>query len=278
MCELFAFSSRRPAQLSLSFDAFARRGGVAAPHADGWGVAAFHGRDVQLIREPHAAAGSACVRYLHDHPLSCALALAHVRLATHGEVALANTQPFLRELGGRVHAFSHNGHLPGVFADRRMALGRFLPVGDTDSEQAFCALLARLAPLWQDGAPSLQARIEVVSGFARELGEHGPANFVYADGEVLLAHGHRRTQRDGAIAPPGLHVLCRRCVERPEPLDGVAIIGAVDGEQRVTLVSSVPLSEEGWRPLDEGEILVIAGGAIVGAREPIEPQPGMHVA
>ena len=56
----------------------------------------------------------------------------------------------------------------------------------------------------------------------------GPANFIYADGDVLFAHAHRRMQADGTIAAPGLWRLNRRC---PIDLDalpqaGVAIEAA----------------------------------------------------
>lgn len=256
MCELFAMSSRYPANLTFSLDAFARRGGGDAPHADGWGLGFFDGPDAQVLREPRAAVDSACVRTLHEHPVRSTLVIAHVRRATHGANLLANTQPFARELGGRMHLFAHNGHVPGVLTDARFRLARFLPVGATDSEHAFCALLARLAPLGL--RPTLEARREVVSAFARELGEHGPANFLYSDGEALFAHGHRRTQPNGTMAPPGMHVLCRRCAAK---LDGIDIAPQVS-EQHVVLFASVPLSDEPWQPLIEGQVLLAHGGEL----------------
>lgn len=41
--------------------------------------------------------------------------------------------------------FAHNGKLAGIHADPRFATTRFRPVGDTDSEAAFCYLLERLS-------------------------------------------------------------------------------------------------------------------------------------
>jgi glutamine amidotransferase len=171
--------------------------------------------------------------------------LAHIRRATQGERHLRNSQPFGRELGGRMHLFAHNGMLPGVEA--RFATRRFRRIGDTDSEHAFCALLERLAPLWDAGAPSLDARRAVIADFARELRALGPANFIYSDGDAVFAHAHRRRTDTGEIRPPGLHVLCRHCA----------------GEQDVALVASVPLTGEAWRALDEGEVVVLRGGRVV---------------
>ncbi len=260
MCELFAMTCRAPARVTFSFDAFARRGGQAAPHRDGWGVALVDGNAVQLFREPVPAAESPMVRFLHEHPPVASLVLSHIRLATHGGVCLANTQPYSRELGGRTHVFAHNGHVPGVFADARFSRGGHHPLGDTDSEVAFCALLRRLEPLWREGLPSLAARRAVVAGFARELSEHGPANFLYTDGDALFAHGHRRTQADQQIRPPGLYVLCRRC--GMTTADGGVTVAPAEEEQHVLLVASVPLTDEPWRPLAEGELLVARAGTV----------------
>ena len=56
-----------------------------------------------------------------------------------------NTQPFIRELGGRMHLFAHNGWLPPYLRQGRLRNPSrpFNPVGDTDSEEAFCDLLAK---------------------------------------------------------------------------------------------------------------------------------------
>jgi glutamine amidotransferase len=93
---------------------------------------------------------------------------------------------------------------------------------------------------------------------------HGPANFLYSDGEFLYAHGHRRTQSGGHIAPPGLWVLQRRCaVDRDAlPQAGISLESGA-GPQSLVLIASVPLTGEGWRPLAEGELLVAGAGDIV---------------
>ncbi len=267
MCELFALSSRLPASVRYSFAEFARRGGVAAPHADGWGLAHYADGDVRLLREPDAAAQSPCTQLLQQTPIVTDLLVSHIRLATRGARLLRNTQPFVRELGGRVHVFAHNGHFD---SDRlgdllRGAVSR--PVGDTDSERAFCVLIERMRPLWQagDGVPPLASRVAVVCALAAELRALGPANFLYADGDALFVHAHRRTQADKRITPPGLHLLLRRCSLESARMDvpGLTITAAVP-EQAVALVASVPLSAEaGWQPLGEGEVLAIRGGCVI---------------
>ncbi|MBE0547224.1 MAG: class II glutamine amidotransferase, partial [Rubrivivax sp.] len=170
MCELLAVSSSQPARLTFCLQALAARGSLTSSTHDGWGVAFYQGPDVALFREPAAAADSALVRYLETQGPATGLAVSHIRHATRGEVSLANTQPFVRELGGRTHVFAHNGDLPGIYGSEALAPGPFRPVGQTDSEHAFCALLARLGALWQaPDAPTLDARMAVLATFAAEL-------------------------------------------------------------------------------------------------------------
>jgi glutamine amidotransferase len=266
MCELFAMQSRYPATVHLSLEAFSRHGGLEGPHKDGWGVAYYEDGDVRLVKEPHAASDSACLRFIQDHPFRSTAVVAHIRKATQGRRTLANSQPFARELGGRMHVFAHNGDLHGARPGELFALGRYRPIGETDSERAFCALLERLVPLWHEAArpPALEARLALVSQFAAGLRALGPANFLYADGDALFLHGHKRSH-PGGIRPPGLHLLCRTCAAEPGTYrtDGLQIEAGHD-RQEVVLAASVPLTAgEPWQPLAEGELVAVRGGRIV---------------
>ncbi len=262
MCELFAVSSRTRTRVSLSMRELASRGTPGGKLADGWGVACYDGFDTRVLREPEPAADSAWL----DHVIASGrphsrIVIAHIRHATQGGVALANTQPFTRELGGRVHVFAHNGMLTDVKGMIGVSCRRFRPVGETDSEVAFCGLMERMALLWDYDVPSTEARREVVARYAAELRELGPANFLYSDGELLFAHGHRRTQVDGEFAPPGLTTLTRRCPTERDTLPAAGVeLETEAGPQTLTLFASVPLTDEDWRPLQEGEIVVACNG------------------
>lgn len=277
MCELFAMSSRIPTSVSFSFAAFSKHGGVTGPHKDGWGIAYFDGPDVRLFRESDAAGNSAFVQFIRENRFVSNMVISHIRLATQGEVALKNTHPFARELGGRMHVFAHNGKLDGIHEDANIRLGRFKPVGDTDSEYAFCYLMGLMEPLWAGGRfPSLDERFDVISHFAATLRAFGPGNFLYADSDVLFAHGHMRTQPDGrGIQPPGLYRLCRTCEKQVEHahVDHLDIqgldLGFTTDHQDVMLIASVPLTDEHWIPFAEGELLALRAGVIVKQRSPI---------
>jgi predicted glutamine amidotransferase len=270
MCELLALSSSQPARLTFSLRTLASHGGEADSAHDGWGVAFYQGDDVALFREPGPASDSALVRYLESQGPSTNLAISHIRHATRGAVQLSNTQPFVRELGGRTHVFAHNGDLPGIERSEALALGPYRPVGQTDSEHAFCALLVRLRTLWEEaGPPSLQARLSLLAAFAADLRALGPANFLYADGDALFAHGHRRLQRASRRAePPGLWALQRRCAQADASPDRHGGVSIAHGEQAVLLIASVPLDEEAWRPLSEGELVAVRAGEVLATRLP----------
>ncbi len=268
MCELFAMSSRGPATVTLSLSILAEHGGKTAQHKDGWGIAFYDEEDARILKDTKGASSSKWVEFVERQELRSTLVISHIRLATDGAISVKNTQPFGREMGGRMHVFAHNGHVPGIKNLDRFRSDSFLPIGDTDSEVAFCALLQRIKPLWndRDTIPDLQARLGVVADFASDLGQFGPANFLYCDGEVLFAHGHRRTQADGEVRPPGLYWLHRQCA-RKDLLAKTSGVSVNSPNQHVVLVASVPLSAEAWKPLQEGEVLAISHGEIADSSE-----------
>lgn len=263
MCELFAMSARHPTTVSLSLEEFSRHGGLSGPHKDGWGIAWYEDGDIRLVKEKDPAASSACVRFIETNPFSSSLVISHIRKATLGSVASRNCQPFVRELGGAWHCFAHNGDLKGIAADRRFRAEGFRPVGETDSEQAFCALMDALRPLWSSGqVPPVDERWQVIVRFAAALRELGPANFLYCDGDALFAHADRRHQNDGSVRPPGMWRLARHCPAGGELATEGLRIASRDVEQQVLLVASVPLTAEGWIALGEGELIVARQGLV----------------
>lgn len=268
MCELLALSTSGPTRLTFSLHTLASRGGATGSSRDGWGVAFYQGEDVALFREPLAAGDSPLVRYLETQGPSTQLAISHIRHATRGAVSFSNTQPFVRELGGRTHVFAHNGDLPGIESCKTLTPGAYRPVGQTDSEQAFCALMERLRPLWNEAdPPSLDARLSLLASFAADLRALGPANFLYADGDTLFAHGHKRLQPDlGHAGPPGLWMLQRHCPPEEPATAREAGVAIVQEERVVLFIASVPLTDEAWQPLAEGELVAVRQGALLATR------------
>jgi predicted glutamine amidotransferase len=268
MCELLGLSSNQAATVSLSIGVLANHGSAAGSLRDGWGVAYCEGPDVRLIKDAEPAGGSDWVRFIRDHALRSNIVIAHVRTATMGDRAYRNTQPFVRELAGRMNLFAHNGWLPHIFDGRAFDSAQFNPVGDTDSEKAFCGLLEQMKSVWLRAGtiPPIEERLSIVAGFAMNLRSLGPANFLYSDGDTLFAHGHRRMQPETHnVEPPGLVYLQRVCshAEHPTTVSGLSLRSP---DQSVALVASVPLNDEPWIPLEEGEVIAMRNGEIVARR------------
>lgn len=273
MCELFCLSSRHPTRTTFSLRHFAAHGAPDSRNIDGWGVAFHDGRDVRFYKEPEPAGDSPLLTYVERHLHPTQLLISHIRRATVGGNSHANTQPFMRELGGRWHLFAHNGGFHGIEDLFARSVHRFHPVGETDSEKGFCMLLDRLIKIWEGAtAPPLTARLAVVEAFAAEMRPLGIANFLYSDGDFVFGHGHRRTQADGIVAPPGLWVRHRRhagahaAAIAPPIASGVTVHAdahpAAD-VQEIALLASVPVTGGHWSPLAEGEIVVVSEGELV---------------
>jgi len=248
----------------MSMSELAKHGALEQRSHDGWGMAYYEGPDVRLIKEAGPADRSDWIPVIRSMKLESRIVIAHIRRMSKGEREYRNTQPFVRELGGRKHTFAHNGDLGESFA-RTLSVGSFRPIGTTDSEFAFCSLLGLLEPLWRrvDKTPTLSERLTVIQEFAKTIRLLGPANFIYSDGDVVFAHGHVRRQADGVFRPPGLYRLTRPCVE-PNAFETppVSITGRT--QQGVTLLASVPLSDEPWEPAETGKVLVVKNGEVVG--------------
>ena len=252
-------SSQYPATLNLSLEVLADHGGHSGPYTDGWGIVYYDDRDIVRIRDARPAWNNPWVDFIERQSLASQLVIAQIRRASQGSPATKNTQPFCRELGGRVHTFVHNGNLPDLAATTGSPTTNYLPIGETDSELAFCMLLERLRGEWLGKEPSLERRMGVISEFAEQLRCLGNANFIYSDGEYLFAHGHQRQPVGSDVIFPGLAWLCRRCEGSREHVEGAGLrVHAPD--QHVALVASVPLTEERWQFLAGGEIAVFRDG------------------
>ena len=139
MCQLLGMNANTPTDAMFSFTGLATR---ADEHKDGFGIAFFEDRGLRLFVDQHSARQSPVAELVKGYPIRSDNVIAHIRKATQGRIALENTHPFMRELWGRYWVFAHNGDLKDF---RPRLHGTFRPVGDTDSEHAFCWLMQELA-------------------------------------------------------------------------------------------------------------------------------------
>lgn len=257
MCQLFGMSSRLPTNVTFSLKVFGERGGGIGPHGDGWGIAFHEGRDFRIIKEEAPAFDSPCLSFIETHDFSSEIVISHIRQASAPKVlSYANTHPFVRELYGYAHVFAHNGDVAGILHDSCRTPSFYSPLGDTDSETAFCVLMDRLkSVLSRESVLDLSRKLPVIQTWAKEVSIFGIFNFLLSDTEFLYAH--RSTQ---------LVYVSRECFSATECLRGeeltIRMSQPQSEPQRVALVATEPLTvNEEWVSLPEGEVIVFRKGS-----------------
>lgn len=242
-----------PTDIVFSFAGLAARGGLRGPHADGWGLALYEGHVARLFLDPAPAASSPLARFVREHPIKTLLAIAHVRRKTRGRTSLANTHPFVRELWGRHMVFAHNGTVKRVKGPK---LGRFRPIGQTDSEHAFCVLLAALQHDFPDGPRSSAALAEAVAAHAGRIGREGTFNMLLGDGDQLFARCATKLCFIVRQAPFHKATLCDEdvCVDFSK---------VTTPDDRVAVVATAPLTrDETWTPCEPNTLRVFRKGRL----------------
>jgi predicted glutamine amidotransferase len=255
VCELLGMECNTPTDIVFSFSGFSVRGGKTGPHTDGFGLAFYEGRAARVFLDPGSSAESPLAGFLRAHPIKTVLAVAHIRRRTRGQVALANTHPFMRELWGRAWVFAHNGTVRGI---RRKRLGRFQPIGTTDSEHAFCYLLESIRSGFRSGYPrSARALREAIAQVGSEIGAHGTFNFVLGDGTHLYARCDTRLCHIVRKAPFGTATLHDAEVS-------IDFSKVTTPRDRVAVVATMPLTrDEVWTQGVPGSLWVFHRGQLV---------------
>lgn len=274
MCQLLGMNCNVPTDICFSFTGFQARGGATDVHADGWGIAFFEGRGTRVFLDPQPSCSSPIAALVRQYPIRSKNVVAHIRKATQGVVALENTHPFMREAWGRYWIFAHNGNLPDfspVFD------GDFLPVGNTDSEHAFCWLLQQLRQDCGETAPDHEQIFAAVHKVALELGALGEFNFLLAGSDFLIAHASTQLSYIVRKAPFAEAHLKDEDVT-------VDFSEVTTPDDRVAVIATVPLTDnEAWQVMPQGTLWLFSEGVpvrqaatVAGAKRKCVPATGGH--
>jgi glutamine amidotransferase len=228
------------------------------------------------------------------YPIKTLNMMAHIRYATQGAVSLENVHPFTREMWGINWTFAHNGEVPkfttpktnpqeenscnnnnhnfcvGTTTDNIPMLGKcvqavYHPVGETDSEAVFCAMLNALRAEFTT-LPTLPVLYEAIQRLCCEIvrghEEKTIFNFLLGCGQFTMFAFSWPGSRDGSTVWNGLHYLVRW------PPFSTAVLKDVDyavdfsetnGEMdRVAIIATKPLTtNEKWKEFKKGELLMV---------------------
>ena len=253
MCELLAVSSNRRVPISFTWLGFRQRGRI---HRHGWGVAWYATeRLAGMAKEPlpsfRSRIAPAVGREVRSH-----IMISHVRLLSEGSLSYVNTHPFIRRLWDRDWVFAHNGTVSEVLDDEVFRLEWCRPVGETDSEHAFCYMLERLSAE-SDG--SVESVAQTVWDVAREIGGFGRFNFLLSEGVHVYAHMN---------VPGTLYYVTRHPPHRGEislvDEDFQVRLGEMKmGDEYAAIIATAPLTDEEWTPMRPGTLYVFRGGNLL---------------
>jgi glutamine amidotransferase len=176
------------------------------------------------------------------YPIKSEVVIGHIRQANVGKVCLSNTHPFVRELWGRNWCFAHNGQLAGF----EPAASFYRPVGDTDSEAAFCDLLNRVRKAFPEPVEVDRLLPELVAACG-EYRAKGVFNCLLSDGDWLFCYCSTKL----------VHIT-RRAPFGPARLKDVDVIVDFQAETTpndvVTVIATEPLTEnETWNRYEPGQ-------------------------
>ena len=251
MCELLGMSANVPTDICFSFSGLALRGGGTGPHKDGWGITFYENKGFRNFKDPLPSVNSPVAKLVSDYPIKSRTVIAHIRQANRGKVSLENTHPFTRELWGRYWTYAHNGQIKGY---RKLAVGHHCPVGETDSEYAFCWILHQLANRFPTKPRSWNSVFRFIQALAQELRKMGVFNMLLSDGRYLFAFCSTSLYWITRRAPFGKATLLDQDVE-------IDFQQQTAPEDIVSVVATQPLTgDENWQQIAPGESILFYHG------------------
>lgn len=251
MCQLLGMNCNVPTDICFSFEGFCARGGKTDEHRDGWGIAFFENLGCRVFLDVQPSIHSPIAEVVRRYPIHSTNVIAHIRKATIGSVSLENCHPFQRELWGRYWVFAHNGDLPNLLPE---SAGFYHPVGNTDSERAFCLILETLRQAFPDGKPALVDLYPLVKEITQQLASRGIFNYLMSDGEHLFAHCSTKLNYIVRQAPfAAAHLIDEDVTVNFQEL--------TTPKDRVAIIATTPLTDnEVWTPILSGQLLVFEDG------------------
>jgi glutamine amidotransferase len=261
MCQLLGMNCNTPTDITFSFEGFSKRGGQTDHHADGWGIAFFEEHCARLFIDHKPAVESPIADFVRTYPMRSLNVIAHIRKATQGNIALRNCHPFQRELWGQTWVFAHNGNLENFTPELD---GSYLPVGETDSEQAFCLIMQTLRQTHGACAskvrPTVGDIVKTMETVVRHIAAHGTFNMLLSNGEAL--YSFCSTELHSVVRQHPFNTAHLSDCDMTVDFSEVAQEG-----DRVAVIATRPLTDnEIWQQHRAGEFRVFVSGQTLLAR------------
>lgn len=172
----------------------------------------------------------------------------------------AETQPFSRSFAGRDWLFTHNGYLDKRELEKLHAdKSRFLePLGQTDSELAFCNLLAKVA---ESGARKISdIDPQILHSWFLRFDALGSSDMYFTDGSSMVFFQGSQSPKQlrySRIQPPENQDLYTSDVAK------IKFNDPRDSYRTAFVMSSAPFSTGEWTLMRPRQMLIVRQGLIV---------------
>ena len=231
-------------------------------HSLGWGLGWYPGNQssAMVIKDPSARSTQVFTDSLTDWSnFRSNIFYCKIRGAESG-YNQSETQPFARSFAGADWLFMHNGDLDKTELTKvYQGDSRLLePIGTTDSELAFCNLLARME---QHGARSLSEvdPAEILSWFQR-FDQFGSADMYLSDGRTICCfHGSQSPKplKYARLRPPNnLQNLSSGAVN-------IVVDNAQDTFRTALVVTSADFDNGDWTRMQPGQMIMANRGKVI---------------
>lgn len=253
MCELLGMSANVPTDICFSFSGLMKRGGMTGPHSDGWGISFYEGRGYRSFLDPLAGADSEIAKFVKSYPIKSKNVISHIRQANRGKVSLENTHPFSREMWGRHWSFAHNGQLDGM---DDLPINFYQPIGDTDSEHAFCWLMGQIRQQFPECPEDKKGLWQFIQHCCDHLAEKGVYNMLLCDSDYLYTYCTTKLCWIIRKAPFGeAHLIDEDMAVNFKTVTGEKDVVAVIATQQLT-------QNETWHTMEKGDFKIFKDGNI----------------
>ena len=185
MCELFGINSNKKISINGYLRTFYSH---SEQHDYGWGLASFYGDAVSLEKEAIKANGSHYLKQRLQHPIIIDNAIAHIRLATIGNMAYENCHPFVKhDNQGRCWTLAHNGT---IFDYPKLDFYKEQQEGQTDSERILFYIIdsVNAAQDLLQRPLDFDERFDLLDNLVENLSPNNKINLLIWDGEAMYVH------------------------------------------------------------------------------------------
>jgi len=262
MCELFGACANRDVNIEFTWRGFVRRG---SRNRDGWGIGWYvkvNGKSVaSVIKQPIPSVESSLAMNISKIDIRSNIIISHVRYATKGDTCYINTHPFVRKIVRSFNTerwdewiFAHNGGLSEEFR-RRTRLSKFKPIGDTDSEYAFCYIAESI-----EGIYRIRDLFLRLYELADEIKDFGNFNILLSNSRYLFVYSKHSVNSMYYVRRHPPHNGHVRLADEDFSVD-LGNIKAPD--EYACLISTKKLTDERWIKFYSKKLYIFRDGELV---------------